>query len=196
MAIYTAVIDARAVTAAVDMFKIKAPITDTGSQTVSSVLTTFPETASDLRIREVRLGQFTDFGDAAAEILSVQIIKYSGDTGLGDTGHGATGTNLRVVPSPIDGHADTGNRLEQGAKVTVTGDTLVTDTGETASAGLTKIIVSDAWNIAAGWWWYPPEEEMITLKSGDVLVVRTTVPADSLTVNATLVYEEIGKASP
>ncbi len=194
MSIYTAVISQRAVATEVDQFQIKAPITDTGSTTVGGVLTKFPETACDLRIREIRLGQFTDFGDAAAEILGVKVIRYGGDTGQVDTGAGTTGTNLRVVPTPLDGHGDTGNRLDQGPRVVVTSALLATDTG--VAGAYSKTLISDSWNIAAGWWYYPPEEEMILLKSGETLVVRTTVPADSLTVTGTLVYEKVGRASP
>ena len=195
MTIYTAVINQRAVAAEADMFKIKAPITDTGNTTIGGVLTTFPDSATDIRIREIRLGQLTEFADAAAELLSVQIIKYGGDTGSCDTGNGTTGTNLRVVPSGIDGHtpADTGGEV---VRVVVTSDLLETDTGFADSSDFTQTIYSDTVNVAAGWWWYPPEEEMIILRSGETLVVRVSVPADSITWNGTLVFEKIGKASP
>ncbi len=196
MAIYTAVINQRAVAAETDMFQIKAPITDTGSTTVGGVLTTFPETASDIRIREIRLGQYTEFADAAAELLSVRIIKYGGDTGLVDTGAGTSGSNLRVVPSPIDSHSDTGNRLDQGPRVVVTSLLLSTDTGFPDASNHTKTIIADTVNVASGWWWYPPEEEMITIKPGESLAVRLSSPNDTITWNGTMVFEKIGKASP
>ncbi len=196
MPIFTAIIDQRAVAAEADMFQIKAPITDTGQTTVGGVRTNFPETASDIRVREIRLGQFTEFADAAAELLSVRIIKFGGDTGLIDTGNAAGGTNLRVVPSPIDSHNHSDTGTWSGARVVVTNPLLAKDTGFALAANETKVIVADTVNVAAGWWWYPPEEEMIIIKPGEALVVRLSSPADSITWNGTLVFENIGRASP
>jgi multidrug resistance efflux pump len=57
MAVYTATFNAVAVTAAQDLFSIVAP--------------------SDGRvvIRELRIGQYSDFGDAQAEILPILLIR-------------------------------------------------------------------------------------------------------------------------
>lgn len=160
MAIYTATITAIAVDKIQDVFAIKSP------------------SNSRIRIREIRLGQYSDFGDAAAEILSVQVIR----------GHRVAGNETNVVtPSNIHGWSrapgDTGTKI-------VRNDTgVATDTGSGA-----KTLISDAWNIQAGWWYYPPEEEMIILDVDQRLVVRLpAAPADAVTLNGTLVYEKIGK---
>ena len=156
MAIYTAVVSQIAVAAAQDVFEIVA-----GS-------------ASRVRIREIRLGQYTDVGDAAAETLSVQIIRGSTTSGSG----GGT-----VTPTNISGHS---GALAAASTVERNNTTLAQD-------GTGAVLLSDVWNIAAGWWYYPPEEEMPILDNSQRLVVRISAPADSITTNATLVFEEIAQ---
>lgn len=156
MAIYSAVVVAQAVALANDIFQLTAP------------------SNSRVRIREIRLGQYTDFGDAAAEILSVQVI----------SGYTATGSSGVSNPTPQNIHRWT--RAPSAGSVVQVYDTGI------ASSGTAHVHIADAWNIQAGWWYYPPEEEMIIMEAGDVLVVRMSVPADSITMNATLVFEEIG----
>jgi hypothetical protein len=161
MPIFTATIVAQAVTLACDIFEITSPST------------------SRIRIREIRLGQYTDFGDAAAEILSVQVIR----------GHRVAGSNAgptTVTPRNIHGWAGAPTDAASVIRAYDTG--VATDTGSGA-----QVLISDAWNVQAGWWYYPPEEEMIILETSQRLVVRLSVPADALTLNGTLVYEIIGK---
>jgi len=187
MAVYTAVINSdtgRNNTAGgTDQFEITAAISDTGLMTVGGATTTYPNVASNVKIREIRLGQYTEFGDAASEIVGVKVIMHRG----GDTG-GRGGGGVRITPSAVWGTGDTGGG---NSIVAASNDVLATDTG--IATTVTKIIISDVFNVASGWWYYPPEEEMIVLESGDRLVVRTTAFADATTINGTMVYEEIGK---
>jgi hypothetical protein len=162
MAIYTAVVSQVAVTAAQDVFEITAPAT-------ASVL-----------IHDIKLGQYTDFGDAAAEILSVQVIR--GFTVSGSNGSAAT-------PVPMQSWNPTATCAVEVNNTTV------------ANTGTGSIIVSDTWNIAAGWSLRDalslPRDEFpkngIWLDASERLVVRITAPADSITVNGTLVFEECAK---
>jgi hypothetical protein len=148
--------------------------------------------ATRTRLREIRIGQHSDAGDAAAELLGVRIIRYrqvrGKDTGAGTSANGGQ----RVVPVPKDAWIDTGSRAI--CTVKVANDRLAQDTGATVgSTAFTireEIVLSDVWNIAAGWWYYPPEEEMLTLEPGDRMVVRLSAAADPLTLKGTLVYEE------
>ena len=48
-------------------------------------------------------------------------------------------------------------------------------------------------NIAAGFWHTPPEEEMIIVEKNDRIVVRLSAAADPLSMNGTLLFEEIGQ---
>ena len=152
MTVFAATFAAVAVTAAQDAFEIVAPAD------------------SRVRIREVRLAQYSDFGDAQAEILSVRIMR----------GHGTAGSG---------GAAVTPGNLESWGRAA--GATVAANNTTVATGGSPVTLVADGWNVAAGWWWYPADDsERISLEPGERLVVRITAPADSLTVNGTVVFEE------
>lgn len=126
---------------------------------------------SRVRIREIRLGQYTDFGDAAAEILNIRLLRSS--SSLATAGGTALGP-LNVKPWA----------RAAGAIVT---------SGPTAQATAgSECVVADTMNIAAGWWYYPPDCEKISVEAGGSFAVWVTDPADSLTLNGTIVFEETG----
>lgn len=156
MAIFTATFAAVAVTAAQDLFEVVAPAD------------------AEVAIRKVMIGQYTDFGDAAAEIISMTVIR-------GFTVSGSGGTS--ATPANVKGHV--------GALASTT--TVEVNNTTVANTGTTETLIADAWNIAAGWFYDPPAEERITIKKGGRLVFRITAPADSLTVNGTIVFEELGQ---
>ena len=155
MALYVASFAGVAVTAAQDVFELTAP------------------TDVRVRLRKIFLGQYTDFGDAAAEIISVQIIRGFTTSGSG----GASVTPLPMVP---------GTGLRPRSAVARNNTTL-------AQNGAGDLLFADTMNIQAGWWYAPPHDEQIVLDNGNQrLVVRITAPADSITMNATLMFEEGG----
>lgn len=173
-----------------DMFQLDTwQSADTGGTVVQTEDT---GNATDVRIREIKIGQLSDAGDAAAEMLGIKLIRYRQVRGK-DTGYGTSADGgQRVVPTPIKGWVDTGGRAISTVKVA--SDRLAQDTG--ATVGTTAftikedVIVSEAWNVQAGYWHYPPPLETIVLKAGDRFVVRLTAAADPLTLKGTLLYEE------
>jgi hypothetical protein len=153
--VYTGIISAVAVSAAQDIFEIASPAT------------------TRVRIREIKIGQYSDAGDAAAELLSVQLI----------VGHTTTGSGGSTV---------TTRNVNRASTVTA-GSTVKANNTTIAANGTAITLYSDVWNIQSGWWYAPGEPEMIVLDISSRLVVRSTVPADAITMNATIVFEEIGK---
>jgi hypothetical protein len=162
MAIFTSVVAAVAVTAAQDVFEITAP------------------SNSNVLIRDIKIGQYSDFGDAAAEILSVTVIR--GYTVSGSGGSASTPSNLKSVGPAAVSSVEINN-------------TTVANTGSAVT------LIADAFNIQAGWSLRDvlslPDAARdpklgIWLAPSERLVVRITAPADSLTMNATLVFEETG----
>lgn len=149
--VYYATFAAVGITAAQDAFAIVA-----GTKRVS--------------IRAAMLSQYSDFGDAAAEILSVTIVR--GNTVVG-SGGGAF-TPLKARPS-----------MPPASATVRINDTTV------ATGGTAETLVSDMWNVAAGFIHQPSEAERIWLEPGQRACVRITAPADSLTSNGTLVFEEV-----
>ena len=150
--IFSATISATAVTAAQDVFSILAPDN------------------KRVKIREVVLSQYTDFGDAASEIISVLVVR--GYTTVGSGGSA-------ITPSNFD---PTGRRAS--ATVRKNDTTVATD-------GTAAILRATAWNIQSEWLYIPDQSERAILMPNQRLVVRITAPADSITLNATLVFEEI-----
>lgn len=130
-----------------------------------------PSASTRLRIREIRIGQFSDAGDAASELLSLTILR--GNTTSGSGGSTVTPANVR----PWSRAAET--------VVEVNNTTI-------ASGGSPVTVLSDTWNIQAGWIYAPPKDEQIRVEALTRLVVRLSAPLDSLSVNGTIVFEEIG----
>ena len=149
---YTATFSAVAVSAAQDLFEITAPSTHR------------------VAIREIRLGQYTEFGDAAAEILSLLIIRSYTTTGSG----GAAVTPTPLIPSDA-----------------AAASTVARNNTTVAADGTPLILVADAWNIATPFRWLPDMDGRIIIAPSTRLVVRITAPADAMTTNGTLIFEEL-----
>jgi hypothetical protein len=149
--IYTATFAAVAVSAAQDLWELVAPAN------------------TKVALREIRLGQYTDFGDAAAELLSIQIIRGYTTTGSG----GAAATPASLAPWTV-----------AATSVVARNNTTV------AQDGTGLVMLADTFNIASGWWYRPPAQEFILLQASQRLVVRMTAPADSITMSSTIVFEE------
>lgn len=128
------------------------------------------------------MSQYSDFGDAQAEILSVLAIR----------GHTVAGTGgSTITPRNVAGH--TGAAVAQS--VVLANNTTI------ASGGTPLTMVADGWNVAAGFslrdilkpaLHRDDTSEELILEHGQKMVFRITVPADSLTCNGTLIFEEIG----
>lgn len=163
MSIYSAVFTGVAVSAAQDVFEITAPAN------------------SWVRIHEVVIGQYSDFGDAQAEILSIQFIR-------GYTVTGSGGTTPTINPrSPATGAL-------ASTSVVKVNNTTVANTGTAAT------LRADTWNVQTPYLYMPPAgpdpaetDTAILIGASQRLVVRITAPADALTVNGTIIFEEIGK---
>jgi hypothetical protein len=150
---YAVTFNAVAVTAAQDVFEI-TPADDKPCEIVS-----------------LSLGQYTDAGDAQAELLGIQIIR--GFTASGSGGSAAT-------PTPMSPNA------------TAAGFTAEVNNTTLANTGTTTTLLSDAWNVQAGYQYIPPLDARPMVGQGNTtLVVRITAPADSITLNGTLVVREL-----
>lgn len=153
----------------------------TGIATPQDVFEITTGTESRVSIREIRIGQFSDFGDAQAEILEVSILRGPAATfASGSGGTSATPVNLGSWSRAAT------------AAVEVNNTTL-------AVGGTPDTALVDIFNVAAGWWYYPPDAERIHMDSGanaERLVVRMTGAADDLTLSGTIVFEEGALTAP
>lgn len=124
-------------------------------------------------VHEVRLAQSTDVGDAAEEGLSLLVKRGVGSTsGSG----GSAGTVVKFQTGDAAGSAST--EVNNTTKM---------------SAGTITTLLADVWNVRAGWLWLPtPECRPVLAPSERLTVELGTTPADSITVNGTIIWEEIG----
>ena len=134
---------------------------------------TTPAVDKPIAVHGLLLYQSTDVGDAAEEMLRLEIIR-------GHTTSGSGGTT--PTPAPLD------------TNDTVAGDTTWEVNNTTiASVGTTAILYVHYFNIRGGFeFWYPPEARPKATNGNTTLVVRLmAAPADSITMGGTLIYEEL-----
>ena len=125
-------------------------------------------------VHEIQIGQYSDAGDAEDELLSILLIR-------GNTTSGSGGAS--VTPGLFNPY------LRASAAAAERNNTTV------ASGGSPVTLVADSFNVRAGWYWNAGSEKCaIMLQPAQRFVVRVTAPADAITMNGTLVFEEIGKA--
>ena len=172
MTVFTASFSGVAVSAAQDLFEIVAPAD------------------SRIRLLEIDIGQYSDFGDAQAEIVAISVHRGHTVSGSGGTSitAGATDSAYGLININPYGRAS-------GATVEVNNTTVATTTGE--------LLWATGWHIQAGFLWrpdesaprgLPPFRRHILIKPSQRLVIRITAPADALTTNGSILFEEIGKS--
>ena len=116
-------------------------------------------------------GQRSDFGDAQAEGLRIEILRRSG------AGSGGT----TPTPSP----QETGFPATPGSTVAI---------NRTTPGAAGAVLYADTFNIQAGWQYRPtPEERIIISPSGILGISLPAAPADQLDgCQGTCLFEEIG----
>ena len=121
-------------------------------------------------IHELRIGQTTEAGDAAAEMLEVKIFRA---TTLG------AGTTMEALEGLIPG--------SPVAK-------LLPKYNSTTLSTVLSLIHADAFNVQAGWLYLPTPETRVVVPAvaTEGVVVQISAPLDSITFSVTVVWEEIG----
>lgn len=127
-------------------------------------------------IRHIELTQSTEFGDAQEEDL---IIRLKRGVGTVTSGSGGTAPTLAKQQS---GFAAAGSTLEAN-------NTTKMATG----TGTITQLWSSSWNVRAPWIWLPTPEFTGVLSPSERLTVElASTPVDSITMNGTIVIEELG----
>lgn len=166
MGLYSAVINGIAATAAQDIFEIVAP------------------SDAKVRINRIFVGQYTDFGDAQDELIPIEVIRGY------ETGGSGGGT---ITPAPFNPYVGAASAVVERNNTTVASDSGSDDI---------DFIAGETFNVRAGYLWKAPdalhfmtrqqwEETQLILKPSQRLVVNIGAPADSITLNATLEFEEL-----
>ena len=140
---------------------------------VSAAQDLFEITPADdkpIEIVGLELGQTSDSGDADDELLQISIIR-------GFTASGSGGSTPTPAPlDPID---------------TAAGFTSEVNNTTVANTGTSVTLWTTTWNVRAGYInWWPPEARPAASQANTTIVVRTTAPADALTMSGTLYVRE------
>jgi hypothetical protein len=144
-----------AVTAAQDLFMV-APADD-----------------KPIALHGFMLGQSTEVGDAAEEMMRIKVIR-------GHATVGSAGSAPDAVPLDCAGAAD--------AATCRANDTTI------ASTGTAVDLLADCFNERSGYqfWWTPETRPTCSEANGIRIVIRLmAAPADSVTMNGTLYFEEL-----
>lgn len=128
-----------------------------------------PAANKPIRLRRIRIAQ-TSEPTTEEEQLAISVVR--GHTTSGSGGSAATPVKL----SPGDGAA--------GFSAEVMNTTI-------ASTGTTVIPLEDAWNTRAGYDMAFAPEEAPECINGELLVVRSSAPADAITIRGTAWVEEL-----
>lgn len=152
--IFSIPIPAVAVSAAQDLWEIIAPV------------------GSSFRLREIVIGQISDPGDSAAEILGLLIKKASGTytSGSGGSAGGVREHNANSTTVNVSGEINNTTQASAGSGA------LVTQRAE-------------AVNVQVGYKYAPPKDQCFHYGPGEACVISITAPVDALTVYATAVVE-------
>lgn len=126
-------------------------------------------------VREVRFGQFSDAGDANAQMLGVTFM--SGSTAP-SSGTAITGLNINRYSTAI---TPTANFSVVGPSTTL---------ASTASA---TVIFADTFNLMGGFRYYPVPSERFIIGLSQRFVIRITAATSSYTFNGTLMLQEVGQ---
>jgi hypothetical protein len=121
-------------------------------------------------ILSCHIGQYSDAGDTESELLPVNITRYA-TSGSG----GSTPTARPHHPSnPAFGGSVEVNNTTQG--------------------GTPVVVLSDVFNVQAGWFYKPSHEERIFIASGAILAIELPVaPADAITAAGSITFMELAR---
>lgn len=151
---YSVIFSAVAVSAAQDLFELT------------------PADDKPIEIVGMELGQSSDAGDAADELLQISIIR--GHTTSGSGGSAPTPTPM----SPSSAAA---------------GFTAEVNNTTVATTGTTTTLQTTCWNVRAGYvQWFPEGCRPVCGQGNTSIVVRQTAPADAITMSGTLYVRELG----
>lgn len=153
---YTVQFDNVSVSAAQDLFEIT------------------PASNKGIRLRGITVSQtgVADVGDAAEELLPVQIVRGHTTGGSG----GSAPTPVPLVPND-----------------TAAGFTAEVNNTTIASAGTTTTLFSDNFNVRSGYQFLFPDDMSPMASAGNTTIVvrMTRAPADAITLSGTLFVEEM-----
>lgn len=152
---YTASFRNVSVSAAVDVFEVLAA------------------TGKPFRLHEIVIGQSSDYGDAAAEGLIVDIKRATGSYTSGSGGSTATPGKHATNDTAAGPTAETNNTTQAAA-----------------GSGTLTTLRSEPFNIQAGFQYLPTPETRLEFLPSEALIVSLSAPADAISLTGSVTIEE------
>ena len=150
-----------------------APLTITASTLDLDIVSLVAGTAGVFCVHELHVGQMTEFGDAAAEMIDFKISRFEGAFTIGSVGTAGTEEPLHTG-GPA---AATSMRF---------GDTTIT------TGGTEAILKRDSWHVAAGLHYVPLPSARVWVSPTDAFVCWFDAPDDAIDYRGYVVWEEFG----
>jgi len=149
-----------------------APITAAGVTTSINLWSIQPAAEDPILLHAFEISQSTEFGDAQAEALELNLTRR---IGAPTTGAGAAVTEVPVKHDQTTSTA-----------------TVLTELTADWTAGTEQILAKMGWNVQGPYLWMPPPEGRIQVKDNDVLLLDLVgVPADTIDILGWILYEEV-----
>ncbi len=150
------------------------PMTVTGTTVVQDLFSLVAGAASVICIHECHIGNESEFGDAAAEMLDIQISRFEGAFSIGSGGS---------TPTEEPTHTGSPAATTSGR----TNDTTIT------SGGTEAVMKQDTFHVAGGFHYVPTPKARVWVSPTDAFVVGLmTVPDDAINLRGYIVWEEFG----
>lgn len=129
-----------------------------------------------LIIHEIRITQSTEAGDAQSEQMQVTVKRASGTYTSGSGGGSATAVPVSFGDPAFGGTVETNN-----------------STPASAGTGALTTLMTISENVHNGFHYLPTPETRIQISPSQALVVAlASTPADSITFDGVVVFEELG----
>jgi len=124
-------------------------------------------------LNRICLGQTSDYGDAAAEGLRVDVKRATGSYTSGSGGSTVTPAKANTTDAAAGPTAETMNTTQAAA-----------------GSGTLTTLLSEAFNVQGGWEFCPPPDRRPLFLPAEAVVVSVSAPADAVTVAGVLEFEE------
>ncbi len=128
-----------------------------------------------IKVHELHIGQLTEFGDAAAEMIDLKISRFEGGFTIGSAGSAA----VEQPVNPGDPAAAATGRF---------GDTTIT------TGGTDAVMKRDTFHVAAGFHYVPLPDSRFSIGPTDAFVCWIGTPDDAIDYRGYVVWEEFNYA--
>ena len=148
------------------------PFTVTGATAIQDLFQLIPGADTVICVHEAHIGQETELGDAAAEMLDIEISRF--EDAFTEGSGGAAGAE-----EPLHKGSGTAKTVVEVNNTTV------------ATSGTQAVLKRDTFHVAAGYHYVPLPSSRVWVGPTDAFILRLdTAPDDAIDLRGYIVWEE------